>query len=69
MDDVTALVERARFAVDVAHARLEAARRARWEGVNGRAYAARLEEAAARVRGLAGEVSAAAPPVPPWPAP
>ncbi len=69
MDDVTELIERARFEVDVAHARLEAARRVRWEGVHGRAYADRLAEAAARVRVLDGLVAAAVPAVPPWPAP
>ncbi|MDN4475148.1 hypothetical protein QQX09_04655 [Demequina sp. SYSU T00192] len=69
MDDVTGLVERARFAVDVAHARLVAARRVRWEGVHGRAYAERLDEAAARVGALGGMLATAAPPAPPWPDP
>ncbi|WP_062290201.1 hypothetical protein [Demequina phytophila] len=66
MDDVGGLVERARAACDAAIARLEAGRDVRWEGINARAYAARLDEAALRVTALRAQVDGAAPALAPW---
>ncbi|WP_062464917.1 hypothetical protein [Demequina soli] len=67
MDDIAALVAQARIALAIAHARLVAARRVRWEGVHGRVYTARLDEAAARVTALTGHVDAASAAVGPPP--
>ncbi|WP_296665196.1 hypothetical protein [Demequina sp.] len=61
MDDVTALVERARAAAAMATSRLATARYAQWQGVHAEEYRARLADAAARVAVLEREIAAARP--------
>ncbi|WP_062382959.1 hypothetical protein [Demequina iriomotensis] len=68
MDEVTALVAQAGHELEAAHARLIAARRARWQGTESDAYRDRLTEAAARLTVLTDAVRAshaAAPWAPP----
>ncbi|WP_062518268.1 hypothetical protein [Demequina gelatinilytica] len=60
MDDVPTLVAQARLAIDIAHARLIAARRARWQGIHGETYRGELSEAAARVTAVSEAVRIAA---------
>ncbi|SEJ59109.1 hypothetical protein [Demequina mangrovi] len=59
MDDVTALIARARLSIDIAHARLIAARRAEWQGIHGERYRGQLSDAAWRVTALSGTLQEA----------
>ncbi len=58
MDDLAALTGRAREHLAVASARLIAAQRADWQGVDAEAYRARIAEAAARVAAVERAVEA-----------
>ncbi|WP_062305557.1 hypothetical protein [Demequina subtropica] len=60
MDDVPTLVAQARLAIEIAHARLIAARRAPWQGIHGEAYRDELSAAAARVTAVSETVRIAA---------